>query len=156
MRTELQTILDIAMQLRTLPGIALVLLATALSAQNSTGSLRGVVQDSRSARIAAAVVQLDLTDSSLSRVVQSDAQGEFRIESLSPGIWQVQVKAPGFAAASADVKIGVSSVRDITVTLQPESVRQSVSVSAQGSSISAQPIDLSSNVHQSVVTTDDL
>jgi len=144
------------MQLRTLPGIALVLLATALSAQNSTGSLRGVVQDSRSARIAAAVVQLDLTDSSLSRVVQSDAQGEFRIESLSPGIWQVQVKAPGFAAASADVKIGVSSVRDITVTLQPESVRQSVSVSAQGSSISAQPIDLSSNVHQSVVTTDDL
>ncbi len=115
-----------------------------------------MVQDSRGARIAAASVQMNIPDSSLSRIVQPDAHGEFRIESLAPGVWQVQVKAPGFADASADVTIGVSTVRDITVTMQPQSVRQSVSVSAQSSSISAQPIDLSSNVHGGVVTAQDL
>jgi hypothetical protein len=78
------------------------------------------------------------------------------MESLSPGLWHVQVKAAGFAAASADVKIEVSTVRDIAVTMQPESVRQTVGVTAQVSSVSTQPIDLSSNVHQSVVTTQDL
>jgi hypothetical protein len=66
------------------------------------------------------------------------------------------VKTTGFAAAAADVTIAVSSIRDIVVTLRPEAVKQSVGVTAQTSSIAAQPIDLSSNVHQSVVTTEDL
>ncbi len=66
------------------------------------------------------------------------------------------MKTTGFAAAAADVTIAVSSIRDIVVTLRPEGVKQSVGVTAQTSSIAAQPIDLSSNVHQSVVTTEDL
>jgi len=50
----------------------------------------------------------------------------------------------------------VSTIRDLAVILQLEQVRQTIGIAAQGSSITTQPIDLSSNVHQSVVTSQDL
>jgi hypothetical protein len=133
-----------------------LLLSVSVFAQTSTGSLRGIVQDARNARIPGAAVQIELPSLSLKRNVLADGRGEFHLENLVPGMWQVHVQGTGFAAANADVKIALSTTRDIAVTLVPESVRQIVGVTAQGSSISAQPIDLSGNVHQSVVTTQDL
>ncbi len=47
-------------------------------------------------------------------------------------------------------------MRDITVTLQPSTVHQTVDVRAQSSSIATQPIDLTSQVHQSIVSAQDL
>jgi hypothetical protein len=47
-------------------------------------------------------------------------------------------------------------VRDITVTLKPPVVVQSVDVQAQSSSIATQAMDLASQVHQSVITSQDL
>jgi len=136
--------------------IPALVLASTLHAQYSSGSIRGIVEDSVHARVASATVQLDMAESSITRAALSDTIGEFHVESLMPGVWHVQVQAHGFATAHADVKIAVSSTRDIVVTLYPESVRQSVGVATQASSISAQAIDLSSNVHESVVTTQDL
>src|SRR5271170_5101638 len=133
-----------------------VLWTATLNAQDSSGSLRGVVQDSAKARVGAAIIELELSGSAQIRRVASDARGEFRIESLTPGSWHVRVDARSFASASADVSIVVSAVREITVTLQPSTVQQTVGVQAQGSSISTQPVDLSSNVHQSIVTNQDL
>ncbi len=136
--------------------LAFLLSATALNAQNSSGSIRGVVQDSAKARVAAATVEIALAGSSQTRQAVADAQGEFRLEDLTPGIWRVSVDARGFATAAADVSVAVSTVRDITVTLQPSQVRQTIGVTSQSSSITSQPIDLASNVHQAVITTQDL
>jgi hypothetical protein len=130
--------------------------AIALNAQNSSGSLRGVVQDSTKARVPAAKIEVELSGFSQLRRVTADAQGEFRVEDLAPGEWHVTVEARGFATAVADVSVAVSTVREVVVTLQPAQVRQSVKVTSQSSSIATQPIDLASNVHQAVVTTQDL
>ena len=67
-----------------------------------------------------------------------------------------RVTAAGFAPAQADVVIAVATVRDITVTLKPSSVQQTVNVQAGASSITTQPIDLASAVHQGVVSSQDL
>jgi Carboxypeptidase regulatory-like domain len=136
--------------------LALVFLSPVLSAQDSSGSLRGIVQDSTAARVARATIEVQLSASSSMRRVTSDSQGEFRLEDLTPGSWHVTVEAPGFANATADVSIAVSTIRDITVTMQLSQLRQTVGVAAQSSSIATQPIDLSTNVHQSVVTSEDL
>jgi hypothetical protein len=144
------------MRIKSFGILPFMFLATALNGQNSGGSLRGVVQDSAKARVATATIDVELSDSSQTRHATSDSQGEFRIEDLTPGSWHVSVYAPSFARAAADVSVAVSTTRDITVTLQPSMVNQAVGVRAQSSSISTQPIDLSSNVHQSVVTTQDL
>jgi hypothetical protein len=128
-----------------------------LLAQNPRGTLRGVVQDASGGRVPGARVAVQAADSSLQREVLSDASGEFRIDELQPDLYHVTVQAKGFADASADVKVAVSSVREITVTLKlPTLQQQTVTVEGQASSITTQPIDTSSAVHQTVVSSRDL
>jgi hypothetical protein len=137
--------------------MALFLAAFAHShAQNASGSLRGVVQDSAKARIAGAVIQIGLIGNSQIRSAITDSAGEFQVEDLAPGSWRVSVDAPTFAIASADVSVAVSTTRNITVTLRPSQLSQTAKVKSQSSSIATQPIDLASNVHQAVVTKQDL
>jgi len=134
----------------------LALLPAALCAQNSRGTLRGVVQDSNGGRVPAAKIVIHAAESSLQREATSDSRGEFRLDDLVPGTYQTRVSAPGFAEARANVKVIISSVQEITVTLKPQAIQETVSVQGQASSITTQSIDASSAVHQAVVTTQDL
>ncbi|MFZ1011371.1 MAG: carboxypeptidase regulatory-like domain-containing protein [Candidatus Sulfotelmatobacter sp.] len=134
----------------------LATLLTALHAQNSRGSLRGTVQDPTGARISSAKVLAQLSGSSVQREAISEDRGEFRIDDLLPGNYRVTVSAAGFAQAQADVVIAVASVHDITVGMKPFAGQQSVNVHGEASSITSQPIDLASVVHQGVVSRQDL
>jgi hypothetical protein len=125
-------------------------------AQNPNGSLRGEVQDASAARVAGARIVVESHGSSVTREVTASDGGEFRIEGLLPGWYRVSVTAKGFAEATADVEVAVSLVRDITVTLKPESGRESVNVLGNASSITTETIDTASAVHQGVVSSRDL
>src|SRR5215470_4089944 len=134
----------------------LVAFPVAMTAQNPRGTLRGVVEDSSGARVKSAKVALRGVESSREREITTDPRGEFRLEDLQPGLYHVHVNAAGFAEATADVNVIISSVIELTVKLKPATVRTTVNVEGQGSSITAQPIDISSTVHQAVVTAQDL
>ncbi len=134
----------------------LLLLATLARAQSTGGALRGVVEDSTGARVAGARITVSLEGAAQLRHALSDARGEFRMEAMMPGAWRVRVEADGFAAAISNVHVAVSTGHDLLVRMQPARVSEAAGVRAQGSSISTQPMDLSSNVHQSVVTRRDL
>ena len=54
------------------------------------------------------------------------------------------------------MNIFVSSTQDVTVTMRISAVQQTAGVSATASSITTQPIDVDSNVHQSIITAADL
>ncbi|HEY4904812.1 MAG TPA: carboxypeptidase regulatory-like domain-containing protein [Candidatus Sulfotelmatobacter sp.] len=129
---------------------------TTLQAQNPRGSLRGTVQDSSGARIANAKIEVSAIGSSIAREATSEDRGEFLLDDLLPGNYQVSAVAKGFAEAHTEVIIAVSTVRDVTVTLKPLAVPQTVNVESQASSITTESIDLASAVHQSVVTGHDL
>jgi hypothetical protein len=133
-----------------------ILLAATLHAQNPRGSLRGTVQDVTGARIASARIVAQLSRSSVQREASSEDRGEFRLDDVLPGNYHITVTAAGFAPAQADVVVAVATVRDITVTLKPASLPEKVNVQAEASSITAQPIDLASAVHQGVVSSQDL
>ena len=133
-----------------------ILLAASLHAQNPRGSLRGTVQDATGARIPSARIVAQLSGSSLQREATSEDRGEFRLDDLLPGNYRITVTAAGFAPAQADVIIAVATVRDITVTLKPSSVPETVNVQAEASSITTQAIDLASAVHQGVISSQDL
>src|ERR1700726_1180404 len=134
----------------------MIALVAALSAQNPKGSLRGTVQDSTGARIPSAKVVARSVDSSFQREASSEDRGEFRIDDLLPGSYQITVSVAGFAQAQADVSIAISSVRDVTVTLKPLAAPETINVPGQTSSITMQPIDLASAVHQGVISNHDL
>ena len=66
------------------------------------------------------------------------------------------VTANGFNEARAQVIVQVSTVRDVVVALLPATVRESVKVESQPESVTTQPVDLASAVHQTVVSERDL
>src|SRR5580693_2376913 len=133
--------------------LGVMVLPVAGYGQNPTGTLRGDVQDPKGARVPAATVMVQAVGSSLKREIKTDDHGEFRLSELLPGKYHVTVDAPGFSQAQAVV---ASSVRDITVTMNPATVKEIVNVQAHPSSITTQQIDLASAVHQATVSTQDL
>ncbi len=132
------------------------ILSAPLLAQNPRGSVRGTVEDSTGARISSARIVAQLAGSSVKREAGSEDRGEFRLDDMLPGIYSIHVEAAGFAPAQASVVVAVATVRDVTVTLKPLAVQQTVNVQAQTSSIYTEPIDLASAVHGGVVTGHDL
>ncbi|MFZ0634816.1 MAG: TonB-dependent receptor [Candidatus Acidiferrales bacterium] len=135
---------------------ALLLLAASMAAQNPLGSLVGTAQDATGARIASASIEVKAVDSSVDRTTTADNQGQFRVDDLPPGPYRLIVNAKGFGEASSDVSVLVSTTRNVSVTLSVATARATVQVQATPSSITTEPIDTASAVHQSVVTTHDL
>ncbi len=127
-----------------------------MRAQNPNGALRGEVQDASGARVASARVVVQSIGSSITREAAANERGEFRIEGLLPGSYRVAVTAKGFAQATADVDVAVSLVRDIAVTLKPESERETVNVRGNSSSITTESVDTASAVHEGAVGSRDL
>lgn len=134
----------------------LPLFPSTLGAQNPLGALRGTVQDPTGARVPAARVVVTAANSAIHRGAKSDESGEFRIDDLQPGSYHIIVEAKGFADSSSDVQIAVSSVREITVTLKLEALRQETITLDGEQSITTQPIDTESAVHQTIITSQDL
>ncbi len=125
-------------------------------AQNPRGAVRGTVQDASGGRVGSAKIILSNEQRSITRETQTDSQGEFRIEELPPSSYQLAVNVPGFAEARSSILVAVSSVREVSVTLQPKSVKENVVVKAQTQSITTEPLDTASAVHQAVIYQQDL
>jgi hypothetical protein len=143
--------------MKALRVLAAIFLAAMVShAQNQNGTLRGEIEDATGARVPRAQVVVKAAGSSISRSETASGQGEFRIEGLLPGSYLVTVTAKGFAQATADVDVAVSVVRDINVTLKPQSERETVNVQGAPSSITTETINTSSAVHGGVVESHDL
>ena len=142
---------------RSLIGLVLLLLCSfCASAQEFRGRLNGRVQDQSGARIGAARILLEAPESAVQRESMTDFEGNFRFSDLPGGAYRLTVSAKGFGTAASDVAVQVGSTRDLIVTLHPPAVRESVSVSGETSSITMQPLDTTSAVHQVIVSAHDL
>jgi hypothetical protein len=145
------------MRFRALFGTFVILFAACLArAQNTRGTLRGTIQDPSGARIPSAKIVVAAADLAFHREGASNNRGEFRIDDLPIATYHIIVSANGFADAISDVQVLLSSVREITVTLKPAVVRQTVTVQGESSSITTQSLDTSSAVHQTVISSQDL
>ncbi len=86
----------------------------------------------------------------------TNSRGEFRFEGLLPGKYHIVVKASGFADASSDVNVNISSAQDTLVTMRPAAVQQTVNVTAEPSSITTETLNTTSAVMGGVVTNTDI
>ncbi len=109
-----------------------LLVGTALFAQSFHGALRGQITDSAGAAIAEAMVTLTEEATGLTRSSISSSTGEFNFPSLNPGVYTLQVTAPGFkkferktidvptqAAVTVDARMQVGDVSE-TVNVTEE------------------------------------
>jgi len=135
--------------------LSLGLLTPAL-AQDARGGLRGTVLDGSGARVPAAKVYARIPELSLARETQTNGEGEFFFQDLLPGAYQVTVSADGFEGSVSTVDVLVSSLRELRIKLRPKQVQQVVVLNEHQGSFSAEELDASSAVHQTIVYRKDL
>src|SRR5579872_4352209 len=116
---------------------ALCLVSGAL-AQQTTGTLRGVLTDDSGAVIPAANVSL--AGNGVSKTAQTQADGGYSFVGLAPGDYTVSVSFPGFANFSKAVSVTAGSTVQVPVQMALATEKQSVSVQADaGPSLSVEP-----------------
>ncbi len=111
-----------------LPLLALLAWPAPALAQFS-GAIQGTITDSQKALVADAIVTVTHTASGVTRESVTSSDGVFRVLSLGPGAYRVQVVKPGFLTAQREnVTVGISETVRLDVTLDVSGVEESVTV----------------------------
>lgn len=102
-------------------------------AQQFSGTIRGVVQDSTGAVVPGAEVAVINSSTNQTTNLITEENGSYVAPILNPGIYRVVVKKGGFKSATVDeVKLDVQQVREVNVTLEVGQATDSVTVTATG------------------------
>ena len=109
----------------------LAFLATAVSAQQITGSIRGTVSDASGAVVQSAVVTAKEIDTGLTRSATTDQNGGYVLVELPVGRYQLEVAAKGFRKYLQEgISLDVNETATVLVHLQVGSEAQQVDVKA--------------------------
>lgn len=103
--------------------IAPVLFVSSIRAQSVT--IEGVVEDAASAPVAGAVVVLKNQNTGLERLTNTNGEGRFTFGGLSAARYEIAVRVSGFAIRKEMIE---GSRTDLVLTLEPETLRESVTV----------------------------
>jgi len=131
-------------------GLVLALFAGAeylALAQTSKGTLAGVVRDSSEAVIPNADITVTNEQTTETRQVKSNAQGEYRIDAITAGSYSVRVEAGGFE--TVDIKaliVKPSVVTSYDATMPVGGTSATVEVQASTNSINTDNGELSSTL----------
>ena len=110
------------MALRRIVVVALLALSFAAppvaGAQNVAGGASGVVVDATGASLPGAVISVVHTETSVARRTTSDDSGRYRITSLAPGEYRVEVQVQGFAARTEQLRITAGQTVTLDIQLQ--------------------------------------
>lgn len=106
-----------------------LLLATPVVAQETTGSIEGVVRDAGGAVLPGATVVATGPSGAVTSV--ADERGEYRIQRLPSGRYTVVATLDGFAPATRNVDLTVGTTARVEFTLSIAGVTETVQVSAE-------------------------
>ena len=113
-------------------GAALLLLSVVSLAQESRGSITGVVIDPQSAVIPGATVVITNTETNVSNRTQTNPVGYFEVNLLNPGMYSVTVEATGFKkTVRSGLELLVAGRLDIRMQLEIGQATQTVEVTAE-------------------------
>ena len=122
-----------------------LLLASGAAAQPSGQDIAGVVRDASGGVIVGAEVSLLTAEQAIVGATRTDRSGRFTFSPIRPGRYLLIVVAPGFAETRLAVAPGDGGKDGVAVTISPEGLRESVSVTAtrgvvQDSNVSPQAV----------------
>jgi len=107
-----------------------------MTAQTSSGGLRGKITDPSGAVVPLAEVTVTGPDGK-SATVQSDHQGIYQFSRLAPGSYNVSAVAKGFAVDNeADVKVTAGDMQELDIALQIAVEQQHVEVQEESPTVS--------------------
>jgi hypothetical protein len=126
--------------------IASLLVQTAV-AQTVYGSLAGTVYDKSGAVIPNAEVKVAGISTGLVRTTMSDASGFWRISSLTPGQYRLEVTSAGFdTIVRAPLEVQPAVERALDTTLEPSATQQVITITEEAPLIEATRAQISKGV----------
>jgi len=105
-------------------------IAVTLRAQTSSATLSGTVTDSTGLPVAHAKISVNNVFSGQTVETESDASGNFKVQNLSSGQYEVSVSAEGFTTSTTRIKLAAGAAQTLPVTLAG-----SASPSSSGSTV---------------------
>ena len=114
-----------------MPLIALLmsLFATAVIAQETTGSIEGTVRDSSGALIPNATVTIE--GNAFSRTAQTNGEGFYRVVAVPPGNYRIRTTAANFNASEpTEATVSLGRATPVNFLLSPAGVGATVDVTA--------------------------
>jgi outer membrane receptor protein involved in Fe transport len=111
--------------------ICLMLGAVTVSAQETTGALRGTVTDVNGAVVSGATVTLTNEATGAQQTKQTTGDGIFEFSKLAPGAYTVTIEATGFKRSlNKEVSVKLGIVNPLDIKLEPGAVSETVTVTA--------------------------
>ena len=133
--------------------LAAALMLSSAPAQQTTGTLKGVLTDDSGAVIPAASVGLT-GSGGVGKTAQSQADGSYTFVGLAPGQYTVRVAFPGFKTFDKAVSVDAGSVLQLPIQMSISVEKQQVTVQGEaGPSVSVEP---DNNATALVIKGDDL
>ena len=97
---------------------------------NNSATLLGKITDQNGAVIAGATIYLSNTDLHVSLYTSTNYDGEFRVEALQPGSYQVRIEAPGFGPNVSGVYLQNNGEARLDRSLSVASLEETVEVNS--------------------------
>jgi hypothetical protein len=133
---------------------AAIFAAFPLPAQITTTVIYGTVTDATGAVVPGAKVTAVNSDTNLSRSAETNSRGEYRIELLPIGHYEVQVDANGFQKyVQKGIVLTLDQIALVNATLQVGNVNETVSVTAAPPMINTSNATLGRTVGNAEITT---
>ncbi len=129
---------------------SVLLLISAVFAQETTGGLQGTVRDPSGAVVAKASIVLTGTTLLGEKTLETDSTGYYRFANLPPGVYTVTAKAAGFAELKREgIRIEIGHLPTLDLTLSVGAAGTVVEVTG-----AAPVIDVTTTTNSTNVTSD--
>src|SRR5258708_2428719 len=110
---------------------ALLVVAGFAAAQTPTATLVGRITDASHAGVPAATIQVRNVNTNQLRTAQSQADGEYTVSNLTPGVYEVVIDKPGFKQLrESNLELQVEQTARLDAYLQVGAVTETVEVTA--------------------------
>ena len=115
----------------------------------TTGDITGTVHDSSGAAVPKADILLKSVDTGETRTANSSQNGDFRLSTLKPGMYDISASTPGLRSDVGRVAVGVGQVQTLNLILSPETSKQVVMVTDTAPLLQSDNANLSTTFDQS-------
>ncbi len=132
--------------------LLLCLGSLAVSAQSERGNITGVVTDPTGSAVAVAQLTVTNRDTNVPAKAASTSNGEFSVPNLPPGVYRVEVSAPGFKQfVQPNVVVSAATTVRVDVQLVLGQITEQVEVLASGVQIQTDNAKVSTQVQNKLV-----
>ena len=123
----------------------LVVATVVFSQSRETGAITGQVIDEQGTALPGVQVTLISPKLMGTRVVTTDAKGEYRFPALPPGEYQIKAELPGFGTVVREkIRVTTTATLAVDITLKPAKISEQVTVVAQSPTVDVKSTETAS------------